>query len=72
MLYGGNLAPGIKSKIGGKMPLRALLAEAQAPDSNIRPVVAAFKQWSQARRSFFKDFVRSRTVWSPELTNKVY
>lgn len=71
-LYGGDLTPGRKSKIGGKAPLRTLLAEAQALELNVRPIVATFTQWSQARRAFLKRFIKSKTVWSVGLTNKVY
>jgi hypothetical protein len=34
--------------------------------------VAAFAQWSEARRAFLNRFVKARTVWSPSLTDKVY
>jgi hypothetical protein len=71
-LYGGEMTPGSKSKIGAKPPLRTLLAGAQTTDYNIRPVVAAFTRWSQARRALLRPFVKPKTVWSPALTNKVY
>jgi hypothetical protein len=71
-LYGGGTTPESKSKSGTKPPLRTLLAAAQSTDYNIRPVVAAFAQWSQARRAFLRRFVNTKTVWSPALTNKVY
>ena len=70
-LYGGDTTAESKSKTGTKS-LRTLLEAAQRTDHNIRPVVAAFAQWSQARRVFLKPFSKARTVWSPELTNKVY
>lgn len=70
-LYGGDTTAESKSKTSTKS-LRALLEAAQTTDHNIRPVVAAFAQWSQARRVFFRPFYKARTVWSPELTNKVY
>jgi hypothetical protein len=71
-LYDGVMAPENKSKIGTKPPLRTLLAAAQTRDQNIRPVVAAFAQWSQARRAFLGRFAKAKTSWSPALTNKVY
>jgi len=72
LLYGGESAPESKSKIGGKPRLRTLLAAAETTDHNIRPVVGAFSRWSQARRTFLGRFVKPKTLWSPELTNKVY
>jgi len=71
-LYDGETTPESKSKIGAKPPLRTLLAAAQTTDHNIRPVVAAFAEWSQAQRAFLRRFVQAKTVWSPVLTNKVY
>jgi len=71
-LYGVETTPESKSKIGTKPPLRTLLATARTTDHNIRPVVAAFAQWSQARRALLGRFVKPKTTWSPELTNKVY
>jgi hypothetical protein len=71
-LYGGETTPESKSKIGKKPPLRTLLAVAQTTDHDIRPVVATFAQWSEARRSFLGRFGKAEGAWSPELTNKVY
>jgi hypothetical protein len=71
-LYGGESPPESKSKLGTKQPLRTLLAATQSADHNIRPVAAAFAEWSQARRAFFKHLVKSKMEWSPALTNKVY
>ena len=71
-LYDGEAAPGSKNKTAATAPLRTLLASAQTTDHNLRPVVAAFAQWSQARRSFLKRFVEGKTAWSPALTDKVY
>ena len=72
VLYGGETTPESKSKIGKKPPLRTLLAAAQTTDHDIRPVVAAFAQWSEARHSFLGRFGKAEAAWSPELTNKVY
>jgi hypothetical protein len=69
-LYGGESAPESKSS-GGEPPLRTLLAAAQTTD-HIRLVVNGFSRWSQARRAFLGRFVKPKTPWSPELTNKVY
>jgi len=67
-LYDG----GSKSKGGAKEPLPTLLAAAQASDHNVRPVPAAFADWSQARRVFLKRFIKAKMEWSPALTDKVY
>ena len=56
----------------GATSLRTLLTTAQTPSSNLRAVVPAFRRWSRTRRAFLGHFVRARTVWSVELTNKVY
>ena len=69
---GGDTLPPGKNKLGTKPPLRTLLAATQNTDRNMRPAVAAFAQWSQARRVFLKRFANAKTAWSPELTNKVY
>ena len=71
-LYGGETTPESKSKIGKKPPLRTLLAAVQTTDHDLRPVVAAFAQWSEARQSFLGHFGKAEAGWSPELTNKVY
>ncbi len=69
-LYDGE-TPGGKSKGGKKLPLRPLLASSQTAGHDLRPVVAAFTQWSEARRSFLGRFGKAEAA-SPELTNKVY
>ena len=71
-LYGGETTSDSKSKIGKKPPLRTLLATAQTTDHDIRPVVAAFAQWSEARHAFLGRVGKAEGAWSPELTNKVY
>jgi hypothetical protein len=71
-LYDGVMGTEGKSKIGKKPPLRTLLAAAQTPDHDIRPVVAAFTQWSEARRSFLGRSGKAEGAWSPELSNRVY
>jgi len=70
-LYGGEINPESKGKTGRK-PLRARLAAIQHGGSNPRDAVAGFAQWSQARRTFLRRFVKGKTVWSPSLTDKVY
>jgi hypothetical protein len=71
-LYDGETAPESKNKTVTNPSLRTLLAAAQTTDHNIRPVVATFAQWSQARRSFLKRFAEGKTAWTPALTDKVY
>jgi len=41
-------------------------------NSEIATVQSALGRWSKARREFLGRFVKRETVWSPELTNKVY
>jgi len=71
-LYDGEAAPGSKNKTAASPPLRTLLATSQTTDHNIRPAMATFAQWSQARRAFLKRFVEGKAAWSPALTDKVY
>ena len=72
VLYDGEPTPDSKSRIGKKPPLRTLLAAAQTTDHDVRPVVGAFAQWSEARRSFLGRSGKAEAAWSPELSNKVY
>ena len=69
-LYDGETPEG-KSKGGKKLPLRPLLASAQTTSHDLRPVVAAFTQWSEARRSFLGRYGKAEAA-SPDLSNKVY
>jgi len=71
-LYDGNTASENNNKVGAKASLRHVLVGAETPDYNMRLVVAAFTQWSQARRAFLRGFVKPKMVWSPELTNKIH
>jgi len=71
-LYNGEAPPGPKGKVGTSQPLRTLLATSERADYNVRAIVPAFAQWSQARRSFLRRFMEGKTVWSPALTEKVY
>jgi hypothetical protein len=71
-LYGGETTAESKRQIGNKPALRPLLAAAKTTDHDIRPVVAAFEQWSEARHSFFRHVGKAEAAWSPELTNKIY
>jgi hypothetical protein len=71
-LYAGASSPGKTGTIAANPPLRTLLAAAPREDYNVRTLVPAFAQWSQARRSFLRRFVDGKTVWSPALTDKVY
>jgi hypothetical protein len=72
VLYAGEASPGKTGKIGANRLLRTLLVAAQREDYNVRALVPAFAQWSQARRSFLSRFVEGKTGWSPGLTDKVY
>jgi hypothetical protein len=71
-LYDGTTTPESKSKTGKKLPLRTLLEQPQTADHDIRPVVAAFGQWSEARHSFLERLGKAEGAWSPELSNKIY
>ena len=71
-LYDGETIARSKSKTGANSSLRKLLAAARPADHDVRPVVAGFAQWSQARRTFLKRYVEGKTAWSPSLTDKVY
>jgi hypothetical protein len=70
--YDGEMSTEGKSRTGKKPSLRILLAAGQTSDHDIRPVVAAFTQWSEARRSFLGRFSKAEGAWMPELSNKVY
>jgi hypothetical protein len=70
-MYDGGASSG-ESKIKSRSSLRALLTAAQTSDSDLRPVVPAFARWSRARRAFLGRLVKTKTAWSPELTNKIY
>jgi len=70
MYDGGTSAGGSRPK--PKTSLRTLLTAAQTSDSDLRSVVPAFARWSRMRRAFLGRFVKTKTVWSTELTNKVY
>ena len=70
-MYDGT-GPEGRSSLKSRTSLRTLLITAHTTGSHIGPVVSAFARWSQARRSFLGRFVRPKTVWSVEITNKVY
>lgn len=70
-MYDGGTSSG-KSRLKRKTSLRVLLTAAQTSHSDLRSVVPAFARWSRARRAFLGRFVTTKTVWSTELTNKVY
>ena len=53
-----------------RLTLRALLT-ASSKEQDVRAVIPAFAEWSQARRSFLKR-AAEKTPWSGELTEKVY
>ena len=70
--YDGETTPESKSKTSKKTPLRTLLEATQTTDQDLRPVVAAFAQWSEARHSFLGRLAKADAAWSPELSNRVY
>jgi hypothetical protein len=70
MYDGGTSTGGSRPK--PKTSLRTLLTAAQTSDSDLRSVVPAFARWSRTRRAFLGRIVKTKTVWSTELTNKVY
>jgi hypothetical protein len=70
-LYDGEAPSDSKRKLAAR-PLRTLLATTQNSNQDLRPIAAAFADWSQARRAFLKRFVKAKMEWSPTLTNKVY
>jgi hypothetical protein len=70
--YDGDMTAESKSKAGKKPSLRTLLAAGQTSDHDIRPVVEAFAQWSEARRSLLGRFSKAEGAWTPELSNRVY
>jgi hypothetical protein len=55
-----------------KRSLRVLLAAIESHDENIRSVAPAFNRWTQSRRSFLGQYVNAKSVWSSELTDKIY
>ena len=69
-LYDGQ--PGRGKNAGRQTSLETLLAAAEAHDGNGRSVGPVFNRWSQARRAFLGRYVNAKTVWSSELTDKVY
>ena len=70
MYDGGPISgePGPKPKTS----LRAILTAAESTGGDLRSVVPEFSRWSRSRRAFLGQFIKARTVWSTELTNKVY
>ena len=68
--YGGENSPeGKKTK---KPTLRSLIAATLTTNHDLRPVLAAFAQWSKARHAFLQRTLKTETLWSPTLTDKVY
>ena len=67
-----DVEPRPNNRPARKPSLRTLLAAAEAPDGNILSAATAFHRWSEARRAFLGQHVNARTVWSSELTDKVY
>ena len=71
-MYDGGSSAGGRSSLKSKSSLRTLLGAAQTPNSDLRSIVPGFAKWSQTRRAFLGHFVKTNTVWSADLTNKVY
>jgi hypothetical protein len=71
MYDGGTIAEG-KSGPKSKSSLRILLARAQTHDADLHSTVPAVARWAQSRQAFLRHFVKPNTVWSTDLTNKVY
>ncbi|MGB8472465.1 MAG: hypothetical protein WCE61_00105 [Candidatus Acidiferrum sp.] len=71
-MYDGETTAESQNKRGAIQPLRKLLAAGGTSGNDIRPITAAFDEWSKARREFLKRFVEGKTEWTPELTKKVY
>lgn len=71
--FAAMYAGGAKGRQGprSKSSLRGLLA-APPTGSKVLPIVPAFAQWSRSRRVFLGRFIKPNTVWSSDLTEKVY
>ena len=69
-MYDGGA--GAENNHEGLRSLRSLLESTPTSNGNIRFVASRFIRWSQARRSFLSRYVDAKSVWSPELTDKVY
>ena len=72
LLYDGQATSDPKRSTRAKPPLRTLLATTQNLNRDVRPAIAAFDQWSQARQAFLRHVVKTKMTWSPALTEKVY
>lgn len=70
-MYDGGSAIG-RSHAVSPPSLRALLVASESADADLRAVLPAFTHWSQFRRAFLARFVNGKTIWSPELAEKVY
>jgi len=71
-LYDEQVVSGGRSRLGRKHSLRALLAALSAPASSVHQIAPAFADWSQARAAFLRDFAKSKSESTPELTQKIY
>jgi len=71
-IYDGGVSAQSKPHLKPQASLRALLTSAQTQDHNFRSITPMFARWSQSRRTFLGRLVKTRTVWSVDLTNKVY
>ena len=71
-MYDGGTGRKGDANFRTKLSLRRLLSDSQASDPRIRSAVPAFTRWTKARGTFLGRFVKPGTVWSADLTNKVY
>jgi hypothetical protein len=71
-MYDGGIDAKATSGPRPKPSLRSALEADQNSGADIRPVVPAFNQWLQARRTFLGRYVKTKAEWSPELSDRVY
>jgi hypothetical protein len=71
-MYDGETIDKGKSGRKSKSSLRDLAAKTETPDSDFHSITPAFARWSQSRQAFLRHFLKADTVWSADLTNKVY
>jgi hypothetical protein len=68
--YENDTAPKGRAGARPKLTLRALLTT-PSNEQDVRALIPAFAEWSQARRAFLKR-AAEKTPWSRDLTEKVY
>ena len=70
--YDGGTATGSKNKVRVKESLRTQLVAAEKGHGEMELAIQGFHRWSQSRQAFLGQFVKGNTIWSPELSKKVY